>query len=409
MKTHFFSLCFGFLMISGHLLAQSEGEIPGQYIVLIKESVAQPVALQELTDSDRESAANLNNSKRNLNLQLLANLRKASTISEEQVKSDYADAIVGFSASLSPEQVSSLSQNPLVEGVFPDFYVSAGPGTDEGLPEEFSPNGQTTPCAVTNAGGFADGSAKSAWIWILDTGIDLDHPDLNVHAVLPFIKSCVPSQSADDGHGHGTHVAGIAAAKNNGFGIVGVSAGARVVPVKVIPNSGGGGAMSYVLQGLNHVAIYDKKDDIVNLSIGVFPIANCENSNIPLRNAIKNLGLSGTWVCIASGNHAGNAASCLPGCINGAQVYTVGAMTCANTCYGGPNWGTPVVDWVATGYQVYSTFKNGGYATLTGTSQATPVVSGIIHARTGAPKSGGTISCGNNAVPPAAYKKAKRV
>jgi subtilisin family serine protease len=72
-----------------------------------------------------------------------------------------------------------------------------------------------------------------------------------------------------------------------------------------------------------------------------------------------------------------------------------------------PNWGTTVVDWVATGVNVYSTHKNGKYTTLSGTSQATPVVAGIIHLTGKAPISGGTINCGNLEVPPAPYKKAR--
>ncbi len=396
-------------LLTSSLFAQIGDAIPGQYIVLVKESAASPVSLQELGAEDRESAYVQNAGKRNQNLQFLSSLRTSAGIGNAQVLAEYADALVGFSALLSPEQVSALSQNPVVEGVFQDYTVSTDPGTDQGLPEEFSPEGQTTPCAITNAGGFADGSLKNNWIWILDTGIDLDHPDLNVQATVPYAKSFIPGQTTEDGNGHGTHVAGIAAAKNNSIGIVGVSAGAKVVPVKVMPNSGSGGSMTYILQGLNHVAQYDKENDVVNMSIGAYPILNCENSNLPLRDAVKNLGLSGTWVCIASGNNVGNAALSSPGCINGVKVYTVGAMTCSRTCYSGPNWGTPVVDWVATGQNVYSTYKNGGYATLTGTSQATPVVAGIIHARVGAPLSGGTITCGNGAVPPAAYKKAKRV
>jgi subtilisin family serine protease len=408
MKTRFLALLTAFLFVS-HLSAQSEDAIPGQYIVLIKESAAQPVALQETNGNDREATVSLNAAKRNQNLQLLANLRSNSGLSETQVLAEFADALVGFTATLSPEQVSALSRNPMVEGVFQDYYVSVQPGLDEGLPEEFTPEGQTTPCAITNAGGFADGSTKNTWIWILDTGIDLDHPDLNVHAVLPYAKSFVPGQSTDDGNGHGTHVAGIAAAKNNGIGIVGVSAGAKVVPVKVMPNAGAGGSMTYIIQGLNHVAAYDKQNDVVNMSIGAYPITNCENASLPLRNAVKNLGTSGTWVCIASGNNGAKAALCTPGCINGTKVFTVGAMTCSRTCYSGPNWGGETVDWVATGHSVYSTYKNGGYSTQTGTSQATPVVAGIIHARVGAPVNGGTITCGNASVPPAAYKKAKRV
>jgi subtilisin family serine protease len=408
MKTRFITLLI-MLVIFFKLSAQTEGPIPGQYIVLLKETAATPVALQETVTEDRESAYLQNNLKRQQNLQLLANLRTAAGIAPSKVLADFADVVVGFSATLSPQEVTQLSANPLVEGVYQDYIVNGNPAQDEGLPGEFLPEGQTTPCAINNAGGFTDGSSKKNWIWILDTGIDTDHPDLNVHAVTPYAKSFVPGQSVEDANGHGTHVAGIAAAKNNNIGIVGVSAGAKVVPVKVIPNSGAGGSMSYIVQGLNHVASYDKSNDVVNLSVGAFPIANCENANIPLRNAVKNLGASGTWVCIASGNNANNAAQCSPGCINGTKVYTVGAMTCNKTCYNGPNWSTAVVDWVATGFGVYSTYKNGGYSTLTGTSQATPVVAGIIHARGGAPVGTTTITCGNNVIPPAAYKIARRI
>ncbi len=397
------------LFAGSSIFAQPEGPIPGQYIVLLKETSAIPVALQDTLTEDREASYSLTSGKRIQNLLVLENVRNASGIQKSEVLAEYADAIVGFTASLSPEEVTRLSNHPDVEGVFQDYYINAENGTDQGRPAEYSAEGQTTPCAINNAGGFADGSSKLNWIWILDTGIDLDHPDLNVQTLLPYAASFIPGQTADDGNGHGTHVAGIAAAKNNGFGIVGVSAGAKVVPVKVMPNGGSGGSMSYIIQGLNHVATYDKPRDVVNMSIGAYPMMGCENSNIPLRNAVKNLGKSGTWVCIASGNNFGNAAMSSPGCINGTKVYTVGAMTCDQLCYGSPNWGTPVVDWVATGQNVYSTYKNGGYATLTGTSQATPVVAGIIHARGAAPVSGGTITCGNSIVPPAPYKKAKRI
>lgn len=391
------------------LNAQTEGPIPGQYIVLLKESAAQPVVLQEIQGEDRELNAAANQNKRNQNLATLTSVRSSAGVTSEQVLAEFADVLVGFSATLSPKQVSALQQNPSVDGVYQDYYINLDPQQQEAAPEEFSPEGQTTPCAITNAGGYADGSAKSNWIWILDTGIDLDHPDLNVKATTPYAKSFVPGQTTEDGNGHGTHVSGIAAAKNNSFGTVGVSAGAIVVPVKVMPNAGSGGSMTYVVQGLNHVATYDKVNDVVNMSIGAYPIMNCESSNPSLKQAITNLSNSGTWVCIASGNEQGNAALSSPGCINGAKVCTVGAMQCGSTCYSGPNWGTAVVDWVATGYNVYSTYKNGGYTTLTGTSMATPVVAGIIHARGGAPVSGGTITCGNSVVPPAPYRKAKRV
>ncbi len=104
-------------------------------------------------------------------------------------------------------------------------------------PGDVQSDGQTTPCAIKNAGGTKK-STSTNWIWILDTGIDLDHPDLSVGNIAPYAKSFIPGETHDDGNGHGTHVAGIAAAKNNSFGTVGVSAGALVIPVKVLANSG---------------------------------------------------------------------------------------------------------------------------------------------------------------------------
>lgn len=407
MKT--LSTLFALFAISlNGLWAQGEDPvpIPGQYIVTLKESSANPVALQQVLSTSREESVSLNQPQRNANLSKLSQVRRASNIQEGKVIAEYADALVGFTATLTPEEVALLSANADVEGVYQDYYIQLGPQVPEGPPAEVESSGQTVPCAIKNAGGYKKSSSDS-WIWILDTGIDLDHPDLAVGNVEPFAKSFIPGETYDDGNGHGTHVAGIAAAKNNAFGIVGVSAGAVVIPVKVLANSGMA-ALTYVIQGLNHVSIYDTENDVVNLSLGTYPVSNCVNSNPALKSAILNLGKSGTWVCIAAGNNAGKATYCSPACINGTKVFTVGGTTCSGGCYTSTNWGTTVVDWVATGANVYSTYKNGGYATLSGTSMATPVVAGIIHARVGPPVAGGTVTCGNLSVPPAAYKIAKR-
>lgn len=391
------------MLVMQNMQAQTE-IIPGQYIVTLKESVALPVCLQETTGADRELTAALNETKRSGNLGKVHALQTKAGLSGTAIVAEFADAIVGFVAQLSDEQVARLRADPDVENVGPDYYYSLAQPILESNPRELEMAGQTTPCAITNAGGFADGAAKSTYIWILDTGIDLDHPDLNV-VTGNLAKSFISGQSVDDGYGHGTHVAGIAGAKNNGFGTVGVSAGAKLVPVKVLNNSGNG-SWSALLQGLNHVAQYDKANDVVNMSVGAYPVNNCENSDISLRNAIRNLGLSGTWVCIAAGNESGNAALSKPGCVNGTRVYTVGAVDCNFACANYSNWGTSVVDWVATGTNVYSTYLNGGYATLSGTSMATPVVAGIIHARGGSPAAGQTVKCGT---PIGSYKIAKRL
>src|SRR3990172_7691929 len=100
-------------------------------------------------------------------------------------------------------------------------------------------------------------------IAIIDTGIDLDNPNLNVQALS---KNCLTSASADDDHGHGTHVAGIAAAIDNERGIVGVAPGARLYAVKVL-DRGGSGTWASVICGIDFVTANAALIDVANMSL----------------------------------------------------------------------------------------------------------------------------------------------
>jgi len=383
--------------------------IAGQYIVVLKENTAKPVVMQKKAKiADREQKEQNTRTARTSNLNKLRNVASKNNIKESNIVAEFGDVLVGFAAKLNDNEVKSLRANSEIAGVYQDYEVELAIEdfciediADECALEE-AMLAQTTTCAITNAGGFVDGSGKGTWIWILDTGIDLDHPDLNVQTSPTFAKSFIAGQTVEDGHGHGTHVAGIAAAKNNSIGVVGVSAGARVVPVKVLPNSGPG-SFSGIIAGLNHVAMYDIPGDVVNMSIQSYGWSNCENANPTLRDAIRNLGNAGTWVVMAAGNSSGDANRDLPGCVNGTKVLTVGSLTCAHGCSSFSNFGKPPIDWVAVGSSVYSTYKNGSYGTMSGTSMAAPVVAGIVHARNGAPLSAGTVNCGGKT-----YSRARR-
>jgi subtilisin family serine protease len=402
-----FYLLFLSCFCSTLLQAQKEkvGPIPDQYIVLFKENVATPTIKIAPKSEDREQEYANKDVARSKTLSVVDELIARNGIKSESVKSRYADAFVGFVATLTREQVASLQRDPSIESVDQDeYYILSESVNSPVLVKE--PNAQITPCAITNAGSFQDGSTKANVIWILDTGIDLDHPDLNVLTSATYAKSFVPGLSPDDGNGHGTHCAGIAAAKNNTIGVVGVSAGAKVAPIRVLDNSNGG-QWSYLLSGLNHVAAYDKTNDVINMSLGA-TITNCATFQLTIRTAILNLGNAGVWVCIASGNNACNAALHFPGCINGNRILTTASMECNQTMSLFSDLGSTVIDWVATGGSVTSTYLNGGYATLSGTSMASPVVAGICHARVTAPLAGGNITGSNNCVPVATYKKAKR-
>jgi subtilisin family serine protease len=144
---------------------------------------------------------------------------------------------------------------------------------------------------------------------VIDSGIDLDHPDLNVDTIndYDFIDG---DDVADDGYGHGTHVAGIIGAKNNGAGVVGVAAGAQVVGIRVLNNSGVG-ADSGVIAGIDYAAGLASPGDVINLSLiadAVDPIMDA---------AVANAAARGILVTIAAGNSGANAANYSPGRTNG--------------------------------------------------------------------------------------------
>ena len=391
MKFKFFlSIILIFKII--YVYAQKPEPIPGQYIIALKKNAAKPVVKQQKKNNNRDQKEKDNKEARDKNLAKIREIHQKKNIPQSAIKAEFADVLCGFAAKLSDSEVNSLKQDPDVEGVYQDYVVSLNLPANGPTPTDITTSSEYSNCATTLAGGAINTSSKGTWIWILDTGIDPNHPDLNVQTSSTYAKSFIDGQSWVDGHSHGTHCAGIAAAKMNGVGMVGVSAGAKVVPVKVLSNSGSG-SWSGLISGLNHVAMYDIANDVVSMSLGGYGYTNCENVNPTLRDAIRNLGAAGTWVVMASGNDGANAALNLPGCINGTRVYTVGSISCAKTASSFSNFSGNVVDWVAVGESVYSTIPGGGYGYKTGTSMATPVVAGIIHARGGAPVSGGVVNC----------------
>jgi subtilisin family serine protease len=370
--------------------------VADQYVVMLKETVAVPVVKVQKRNADRVQQAIDNQPARDANLQKLRALYEKYAIAPTAIQHQYTDVLVGFAAKLTSTQRTALKADPNVEGVYQDAVAQLqiiNPVTDANA----NSARYFVPCGVFTAGGPVDGSGKNTWIWVLDTGIDLTHPDLNVQRTDPYPISVIDG-SPNDGNGHGTHVAGIAAAKWNTIGPTGVSAGAVVVPVKVFGDDGSGEA-SDVIAGLDHIAQYNLLDDVVTMSLTVPWGSSCATDDASiaraLRTAVINLGFSGTWVVCAAGNDPDctGATLNLPACVNSFRVLTVGAFDCGGVCpqsYG--SWGTSV-DWAATGGSVYSTYRDHGYGLASGTSMAVPIVAGVIHARAGAPISSGTVAC----------------
>lgn len=203
-------------------------------------------------------------------------------------------------------------------------------------------------------------------IAVIDTGVDLDHPDLQAKIVTG--KDFVNNDSlADDDNGHGTHVAGIAAASgNNGIGIAGVSWGAKVMPLKIL-NSFGNGSTADLAEAIIYAANNGAK--VINMSLG----ASCGSGWPDVEEAVNYALGKGVLLVAASGNNYSTPVLC-PGAING--VVAVGATDSNDNRPSYSTYGT-ALDVSAPGSGIYSTYFNGNYTSLTGTSMASPHVAGL--------------------------------
>jgi alpha-tubulin suppressor-like RCC1 family protein len=296
----------------------------------------------------------------------------------------YRRALSGFSARLTPAEVTVLATHPAVRYVEPDRIVSIDAETlptgidriDIGPPGDI--NGTTPDLDIDIA--------------VIDTGIQPDHPDLRVSGgfasygfVFFIFEFCGETDSFADGHGHGTHVAGTAAAKDNDQGVVGVAPGARLWAVRVLGPEGTG-CLSDVIAGVDWVTENAATIEVANMSI--------ESEDSPsLCTAMANSVAAGVVYAVAAGNSGINAQNTTPA--NCADVIAVSAVADYNGAPGGgaaptcqnlgaddtlavfSNYGA-VVDMAAPGVCIISTWLGGGYNTISGTSMASPHVAGGV-------------------------------
>lgn len=231
--------------------------------------------------------------------------------------------------------------------------------------------GQETPWGITRVNGISNYTG-SAVAWVIDTGIDLDHPDLNVDATRGFnaFTSGRDSGAPDDGNGHGSHVAGTIGAINNTIGVIGVAPGAIVIPIKVL-DSRGSGSYSGVIAGVDFVAANGKSGDVANMSLGG-PISEALDAAVL---AASNKGIK---FALAAGNESKDANLSSPARVNGSNIYTISAMSIGDKWASFSNYGNPPVDYCAPGVSIKSTWKGGAYNTISGTSMASPHAAGVL-------------------------------
>ena len=365
------------LACSGMVLAQSAAPGDGEQQAAVEKSAGQAVPGRYIV--------------------VLRDDANAQNVAEEhsrrlgaEVTSVYQHALQGYAAKIPSARLSEVNSDPRVLFVQPDRTAVA-----------FD---QTTPKGVdriegdlsSTQSGNGSGSDVDVDVAVIDTGINKTHPDLKVAGGRNFASWSLSKDGNtkwEDGHGHGTHVAGTVAARDNDFGAVGVAPGARLYGVKVLSNSGTG-YQSWIINGIDWVTAHANTIDVANMSLGGSGTdGSCESNAYHM--AICNSVAAGVTYTVAAGNSNADLRNFVPAAYD--QVLTVtaeadfngqpgggAAATCRSDVDETPadfsNYATLAPDQnhtiAAPGVCIYSTWKGGGYNTISGTSMASPHIAG---------------------------------
>lgn len=301
-----------------------------------------------------------------------------------EVGAVYAHALDGYAARLTSTEAARLRTDPAVVAVEqerPLQLAQVGPGTPQKVPTNIRRVGGDRNPRIDIDG--VDDARIDADIAILDTGI-VEHEDLAVASRVDCTQQSICRSGGVDAEGHGTLVAGVAGALDNGVGTVGVAPGARLHAVKVCLN---GCFPSWVLAGLDHI-VARGDIEVANLSLGsaTFP------DQVAVGQAITRAVDRGIVVVVAAGNSRVDTATFFPA--NHPEVIAVSNVADSDGLPGGLgvrthcmgltnddrladdfNFGA-TVDVAAPGRCVTSTARLGGYGNATGTSFAAPHVAG---------------------------------
>ncbi len=344
----------------------------------------------------------------------------------------YGSALFGYAARIPEARLAVIEGDPQVAYVNLDGTVSirnsglgaqalcdkkpdhpkclpSDPPPEEDPPVEDPPpalDPQVTPWGVGRIGAdLSTYTGAGIDIYIIDTGIDVDHADLNVVASVncthesggkPWLRTvtCV-ADDGDDDNGHGTHVGGTAAALDNGIGVLGVAPGANLTAVKVLDQNGSG-KFSWVIAGMDYVTdevMANGQPAVANMSLsgGGSKSGTCTDAGYTGTDALYaaacNAANAGVILAVAAGNADADAANSVPAAFDDA-VITVSATNASDDWPYWSNWGNDSAAWTgnasapvaiaAPGVGVLSTWNDGLLNTISGTSMATPHVAGAV-------------------------------
>lgn len=338
--------------------------IEGQYIVVLHENLIS----FRIDDSDYEGSHSLMRKE-------IGSLFKEYKIADENLERVYSLALTGFCAKIDQDVLSKLQKDPRVKYIEQDRMGALGKPVDKPPfkgNEDTDPSTQVLPWGIKRVGGPFQYSGRNS-VFIVDTGIQLDHPDLNVDFKKGFDAYNFKKKdwNLNDEHGHGTHVAGTVGALDNEFGVVGVAAGVPLVPVKIFFGPYANFTYSGMIAGIEHIGVRGIPGDVANLSFGGFDSSTALDEAV-LRVSEKRR----VWMVIASGNSRLPATSFSPARVNGNYTVTVSAFDSKDRYAWFSHFGEPI-KYGAPGVSVLSTWVGNRYRVETGTSMAAPHVSGL--------------------------------
>ena len=284
----------------------------------------------------------------------------------------------GMAVALPPQAESALRRRAEVLRIDEDLVIEAtGKGNDK-LTASGKPGKADFPPPQVMTWNIARIGADLAWpitagegidVAVVDTGIDLEHPDLAAN-IKGHFNAINIRKSGDDDNGHGTHVAGVIAALDDEIGVVGVGPMINLHAVKVL-NKKGSGRLSDLIEGLQWCI--NNKMDVVNLSLGSL------SGNQSFHDAISAVYYEGIVVVASAGNngYSGGAIDYPAKYAETIAVSAVGQADDDSLCFAGfSSWGSEV-DLAAPGANIYSTCVNkrkSSYEVMDGTSMAAPHV-----------------------------------
>jgi subtilisin family serine protease len=320
------------------------------------------------------------------------------------------------SKGLSDKAMQMLANNPEIEYIEPNYIISlhttdsakAVPPTDAMFTKQwglvntgknsggvFSPGVAGEDINMSKAWDITKGSTgeKIIKIAVIDTGVDYTHPDLKSQIDVNqdelngkpgvdddgngYVDDIYGYDFANkdgnpmDGHGHGTHCAGVIGAGHNSIGIAGVMSNVRIVPIKFLSDSGSG----ETIDAISSIDYAIKRG--VHVMSNSWGGGDKEQSLLDAITAAETAGI--TFVAAAGNESANNDKTpSYPANYEVSNVVSVGSFTGTGVKSSFSNYGVKTVHVTAPGSTILSTYKNGGYASLSGTSMATPHVAGVV-------------------------------